>query len=149
MLYMCACVRVCACFHDPAETSNPRCCLATGRAMPSKRRQDPARSPSASDEAKKPRSASTRSPEPVISIDSLPRHLLTEIFSYAPPAARLKAISLVCKRWRTAALHASDGFRRRRPRLDAPPPPVAYEPSDSQRHAALSSTHVTAKARSR
>ena len=76
----------------------------------SKRCQAPTPAPSASDESKRLRGACTPVPAPAICIDSLPRHLLTEIFSYAPPAARLKAISLVCKRWHTAALHAYDSL---------------------------------------
>lgn len=77
--------------------------------MSSKRRQAPAPA-SASEESKKSRGAETPALPPAICIDSLPRHLLTEIFSFAPRAARLKALSLVCKRWHTAALHAYDSL---------------------------------------
>lgn len=86
--------------------------------MSSKRGQQSA---SASKEPKRLRATPAHVPAPA-TIDSLPRHLLTEVFSYAPPAARLKAVSLVCKRWRTAALHACDtlvwrSFDRKRPEL--------------------------------
>lgn len=38
---------------------------------------------------------------------SLPVDLLAELFQYAPPCARLRAIGLVCKLWRSAALRAT------------------------------------------
>lgn len=42
-----------------------------------------------------------------VSSQSLPVELLAELFQYAPPRARLRAIGLVCKLWRTAALRAT------------------------------------------
>lgn len=43
--------------------------------------------------------------------DSLPIDVLAKIFDYAPHAARLLAISPVCKRWRSAALRSIKSFR--------------------------------------
>lgn len=43
-----------------------------------------------------------------LTIDALPAEVLAEIFKYAPLSARLKAISLVCGRWRAVALSVYD-----------------------------------------
>lgn len=53
-------------------------------------------SPTAALEAKAPRIA----PAALISVAALPIEVLCEVFYYAPFRARLRAVSLVCKRWR-------------------------------------------------
>lgn len=76
--------------------------------MASKRRSP--RLHPAADVPKRSRAASATSVAPRAPIDALPLDLLAVIFAYAPYAARLRAISLVCKRWRTAALRSSKGY---------------------------------------
>lgn len=67
------------------------------------------RTPGASEEASKRARASIARPE-ALTIECLPRDLLCEIFSYAPQNAVLRAISPVCKRWRSAALASVTSF---------------------------------------
>lgn len=45
-------------------------------------------------------------PSPPRSLDDLPPELLAEVFAYTPYLARLKALSLVCRRWRRVALQS-------------------------------------------
>lgn len=66
--------------------------------------------PSASDAA--PLTGVLGSPAAPLSLAALPADLLISIFLFAPLGARLRAIGLVCKRWRALVLRAVRAVRR-------------------------------------